>query len=222
MMMWWAWAGVPLGVYNIVQSFNVALQVQPQILSFLSLITWIQCHHYQKRWSLSRSLAVVVPVASVMGGIEAVLIVALRMGVRRGVHWPLTLMAVLAVVFLAAGVLRHYWDIWVHRTVRGISWLFVGIDAAGDLFSLVSVIFQPELDVLGMVTYGVELVLWLGVFACGVYFNLWPWLKKKRAGGGSDPGDSSSERASREVDHTQAGGDMSGSSEIQLQFRKRS
>lgn len=48
MMMLWAWAGIPLGAYNIVKNFNVALQVQPQILTVLSLVTWIQCYHYQK------------------------------------------------------------------------------------------------------------------------------------------------------------------------------
>jgi hypothetical protein len=48
-------------------------------------------------------------------------------------------MAVLSACLLAAGVLRHYWDIYIHRTVRGISFFFVGIDAAGDLFSLISV-----------------------------------------------------------------------------------
>lgn len=92
----------------------------------------------------------------------------------------MTLMAVLSAVLLAAGVLRHYWDIWVHRTVRGISFVFVGIDAAGDLFSLTSVLFQPTLDILGMVIYGSELVLWLGVFACGWYYNFLPWIRKKR------------------------------------------
>ncbi|EKG20654.1 hypothetical protein MPH_02009 [Macrophomina phaseolina MS6] len=116
MMMWWAWAGVPLGVYNIVQSFNIALQVQPQILSFLSLVTWIQCYHYQRNWKLLHSLAVIIPIASFMAGIETALVFALRIAVQRDVRWPLTLMAVLAAVFLAAGVLRHYWDIWVHRT----------------------------------------------------------------------------------------------------------
>lgn len=30
-------------------------------------------------------------------------------------------------------------EIWFHRTVRGISFIFLGIDAAGDVFSLVSV-----------------------------------------------------------------------------------
>lgn len=48
MMMLWAWAGVPLGVYNIVSNFNVALRIQPQILTVLSLVTWAQCYYYQR------------------------------------------------------------------------------------------------------------------------------------------------------------------------------
>lgn len=48
MMMLWAWAGVPLGVYNIAKDFNVALRIQPQILTFLSLVTWIQCFYYER------------------------------------------------------------------------------------------------------------------------------------------------------------------------------
>ena len=62
---------------------------------------------------------------------------------RKNLAWPSTLMAVLAAVLLAAGVLRHYWDIYTHRTVRGISFIFVGIDAAGDLFSLISICKPP-------------------------------------------------------------------------------
>jgi hypothetical protein len=54
-------------------------------------------------------------------------------------------MGVFSTVLLSAGVLRHYWDIYVHRTVRGISFIFVGIDAAGDVFSLVSVCESPFL-----------------------------------------------------------------------------
>lgn len=51
----------------------------------------------------------------------------------------MTLMGVLSTVLLSAGVLRHYYDIYVEKTVRGISFLFVAIDAAGDVFSLISV-----------------------------------------------------------------------------------
>jgi hypothetical protein len=103
----------------------------------------------------------------------------LRKGKERGIEWPVTLMAVLAALFLALGVLRHYWDIYQHRTVRGISFFFVGLDAMGDLTSILSVLFQPSLDVLGLIIYGVELALWIGIFACGGYYNLRPWLQAK-------------------------------------------
>jgi hypothetical protein len=167
MMLLWACAGVPLGVYNIVENFNVALRIQPQILTFLSLITWMQCKYYGSKWPRTRTIMIAIPVAVVMGGIECGLIFALRRAKHNRVEWPITFMAVLSACFLCAGVLRHYWDIYRERTVRGISFLFVGIDALGDLTSLISIFFQPHLDVLGMVIYGSELVLWLGVFACG-------------------------------------------------------
>lgn len=139
-----------------------------------------------------------MPIACIMGGIEAALIVALRIAKDQDLDWPLILMAVLSASLLAAGVLRHYWDIYVHRTVRGISFLFVGIDAAGDVFSLVSVIFQPKLDILGLVIYGSELILWIGVFACGGYYNLTPWARKKLAN--STNGNASSAAQSSALD----------------------
>jgi hypothetical protein len=130
-----------------------------------------------------RSLALVVPVACIMGGIQAGLIIALGIAKERGLQWPMILVAVLAAALLAAGVLRHYVDIYLHRTVRGISFLFVGLDALGDVFSLLSVIFHgSRLDILGMVIYATELVLWIGIFACGAYYNLAPWLKEVRSG----------------------------------------
>ena len=41
------------------------------------------------------------------------------------------------------------------------------------------IVFQPTLDILGMVIYATEFVLWCGVFACGGYFNLAPWVRQK-------------------------------------------
>lgn len=40
-------------------------------------------------------------------------------------------------------------------------------------------VFQPKLDILGMVIYATEFMLWCGVFACAGYFNLMPWMRKK-------------------------------------------
>ncbi|KAK5528056.1 hypothetical protein LTR25_010722 [Vermiconidia calcicola] len=154
MMLLWACAGIPLGVYNIVEDFNVALKIQPQILTSLSLLTWIQCKYYGNKWPWTKSASIVAPVAAVMGGIECGLVFALRRAKHNHTEWPITLMAVLSACFLSAGVLRHYWDIYKERTVRGISFIFVAIDAMGDLTSLISVFFQPKLDILGMVIYG--------------------------------------------------------------------
>ena len=205
MMMLWAWAGVPLGAYNIVSELSIALRIQPQILTLLSLVTWIQCYYYERvsqssshrtkliplqKWTVARSLATVVPIVAVMAGVQAALIVGLRILKERHVEWPMILTAVLSAALLAAGVLRHYWDIWVHRAVRGISFLFVGIDAAGDVFSLMSILFQPTLDVLAIVIYATELVLWCGVFACGGYYNFLPWVQKKWLAQGSRDGQS--------------------------------
>ncbi|KAF2134517.1 hypothetical protein P153DRAFT_380332 [Dothidotthia symphoricarpi CBS 119687] len=195
MMMLWAWAGVPLGVYNNVEEFNIALRIQPQILTLLSLTTWIQCYYYERKWSVWRSLALVIPVACLMGGTQAGLIIGVRHAKDNNITWPEKLMAILSAVLLAAGVLRHYVDIYLHRTVRGISFIFVGLDAAGDVFSLLSVVFQSTFDVLGAVIYSTELVLWIGIFACGAYYNLIPWIKEKRNRGKSVAATNSNGRA---------------------------
>jgi hypothetical protein len=132
-----------------------------------------------QQWHALKSAIAFTVMAGLMAGIEVGLIMALRVAKTRHLQWPQILMAVLSASLLSAGVLTHYWDIYVHRTVRGISFIFVGIDAAGDVFSLVSVFFQPTLDILGMVIYGSELLLWTGVFICGAYFNLLPWARNR-------------------------------------------
>jgi hypothetical protein len=116
-----------------------------------------------------------------MGGVQAGLIFAIQHAKEESLHWPSILMAVASASLLAAGVLRHYVDVYLYRTVRGISFIFVGIDALGDVFSLISVVFQPKLDIMGMVIYGTELVLWIGIFVCGARYNLIPLITARRA-----------------------------------------
>jgi hypothetical protein len=138
-----------------------------------------------------------------MGGVEAGLIFAIRHAKKEGLHWPTIVMAVASATLLAAGVLRHYVNVYLYRTVRGISFIFVGIDALGDVFSLLSVVFQRKLDVLGMVIYGTKLVLWIGIFACGAYYNLMPWMTANRVERKSKRNQSdNTETASAEIDAT--------------------
>jgi hypothetical protein len=48
-----------------------------------------------------------------------------------------------------------------------------------DLFLANNIsVCEPRIDILGMVIYGIELALWLGIFACGGIFNFMPWVLK--------------------------------------------
>ncbi|ORY78018.1 PQ loop repeat-domain-containing protein [Leucosporidium creatinivorum] len=174
MMLLWASAGVPLGVYNISKNFNLALQIQPQILTFLSLVTFAQVKYYKARWSLPHCLLTVSLLLALLGSLELGLIFALRPALHSRLEWPLQLMAALSALLLALGVGRHYVDVWQHRDVRGISFLFVAVDAMGDLTSLLSLFFEAPFDYVGCVIYSVELVMWIGIMGLGVWYHFWP------------------------------------------------
>jgi hypothetical protein len=93
-MLLWSFAGIPLGVYNIAQNLNIALQIQPQLLTVLSLITWGQCLYYKKvcfflitmeiaaeieqKYSLRKVIYVLSVMAVFLGGLEVALIFALK------------------------------------------------------------------------------------------------------------------------------------------------
>jgi hypothetical protein len=39
-------------------------------------------------------------------------------------------------------------------------------------------VFGTTIDILGIIIYGTELTLWIGIFICGGIFNLLPWIKE--------------------------------------------
>jgi len=92
MIFLWTCAGVPLGIYNILK-LNLALQIQPQILTTLSLVTFAQCIYYERvlptnhfadpqRYPFLKSVAIVLSVAIVMAGIEVAGVFGLRVKTR--------------------------------------------------------------------------------------------------------------------------------------------
>ncbi|GAA5831396.1 hypothetical protein JCM11251_004012 [Rhodosporidiobolus azoricus] len=174
MMLLWAAAGIPLGAYNIASNLNIALQVQPQILTFLSLVTFTQVKYYKKHWSVRQCALVLALSCAVLGGIETGLVFALYAASNDHLDWPYILMAILAALLLCLGVGRHYADVWQHQEVRGVSLLFVGIDAMGDLTSLLSVFFEEEVDYIALVAYAAELALWTGILALAGWYHFYP------------------------------------------------
>lgn len=78
MMFLWAACGVPFGAYSIIQNFNVPIQVQPQCFMGLCLVSWAQVLVYGRRWRAWTAALLGVAVAAACAGIEAALILTLR------------------------------------------------------------------------------------------------------------------------------------------------
>ena len=81
MMFLWALCAPPYGVYAIVQDFNIPVQMQPQIFTFLTLIAWSQTLIYSHRWATWKATAAGIGVGALLGGIEVMLVFCFRVSI---------------------------------------------------------------------------------------------------------------------------------------------
>lgn len=173
MLMLWASCGVPFGVYAIVQNFSIALQLQPQCFAGLTLIAWGQTLYYHNRWRAWTATAVTILVAIAFAAIEAILIITLRIPYYKGVKWPMMMMAILASVMLAIGLIPPYFELAKRNgRVIGINFVFLTVDYAGAFFSLMALAAQHTFDVLGGGLYLVTMFLEMGIF---ISQAVWLW-----------------------------------------------
>ncbi|MCJ1279397.1 hypothetical protein MMC21_007221 [Puttea exsequens] len=177
MMFLWALCAPPYGVYAIVQDFNIPVQMQPQIFTFLTLIAWSQTLIYSHRWATWKATAAGIGVGALLGGIEVMLVFCFRIVYRRGINAPVVAIGVLAVVLQSAGFIPLYYDIFKRKgRVIGINFIFLAIDSLGAVFGLASLVVQPEFDALGISDFIAILV------GEGVVFLAQPlWLYRTRA-----------------------------------------
>ncbi|KAJ5833473.1 hypothetical protein N7474_001784 [Penicillium riverlandense] len=170
MMFLWAICSVPMGAYLILQQVNIPLQIQPQIFGFFSLISWGQILYYNHNYSRVKAVLTCAATVVLFGGLEALLILTLRIPYNNGVRWPDLVVGVVAAILLSAGLLPPYFELWKrHGRVIGFSesrpdWVFLGIDTMGGLFSLFALAAQGTFDILAGVLYIIVVVLELGIY----------------------------------------------------------
>ncbi|KAI3548129.1 PQ loop repeat protein [Colletotrichum filicis] len=80
-------------------------------------------------------------------------------------------MAIVAAILLAGGVLRHYLQMLKTRSDAGLSLKFATLDLSGDVASLLSVIFHKTLKIYGIVIYGSELAIWVGLIGLAIHYR---------------------------------------------------
>ncbi|RAL02485.1 PQ-loop repeat-containing protein [Aspergillus ibericus CBS 121593] len=168
----WAICAVPMGVYLILQEVNLPMQIQPQIFGTFSAVIWAQILISYKYTTL-KATGACIGLLAVMGGVEVLLVLTLRIPYNKGITWPDILVGAIATVLLAAGVLPIYVELWKRRgRVVGINWVFLGIDTMGGLFSLFALVAQGSFDILGGIMYLVVVILEMGIYTSHIIWRI--------------------------------------------------
>ncbi|PAV19593.1 pq loop repeat protein [Pyrrhoderma noxium] len=178
LMLIWGTVAVPLGVFAIVQNLNIPLIIQPQVFGFLSIVSWSQCLYYGQRKSLKRVIPLALSILIFMGGFEAGMVFAIKPATRAGNLKPLTFFGVMSSVQIALGLLPQYYEIYKFGEVKGISMFFMAVDILGGVFSLLSLVFKEDFDVLAGVAYSLVVVLDGVVVILAIILN--PRANRKR------------------------------------------
>jgi len=171
LMFLWAVAAVFLGIYNLSRDINLPLIVQPQIFGFLSVLSWVQCLYYSQKRSLRFCLFMLTLYCLIGGGFEAGMVSISKHELNKGNERPVQFFAIATSVMFAMGLLPQYWEIWKRKKVIGVSYYFITVDTLGGVFSLLSLVFKPEFDILAAIAYSLVVVMDLPILISALILN---------------------------------------------------
>ena len=173
MMFLWALSGVPFLIYFFGTDGSIPLRIQPQLFTFFCIISWAQALYYPPVSMGKRKFTTYVLSFVVLAiGAEVGFILWLRPLHRRGITWPMLIIGIVASVLLALGLVPPYFEIAKRKgRVVGLNFLFLGMDSAGALFSMLSIVVGT-MDIMSLVLYAIVLVMELGIFGCYIVWYL--------------------------------------------------
>lgn len=94
-----------------------------------------------------------------------------KAGIDNNVKGTIEAAGIIPVVVLTVGFFPQYADILRHRSVVGVSMVFIAGDASGSVFSIISLALRDEFDLLAAMNYILVLVCDMIVVGFFVYFN---------------------------------------------------
>ncbi|KAI9695390.1 MAG: hypothetical protein M1820_008645 [Bogoriella megaspora] len=164
-------AAVPSGIYNVVQRFNIPLQIQPQCMALLCLVCWGQTLYWGSKFRVWTAILTTMIMILAFGGLELLIILVARPPYDRGIDWPMTFIGVCAACLYGAGLAPPYFEARKRKGRQiGINFWFLFIDMMGGVFSLLALVAQQHYDILGGTQYIVVIFLELGIFASHYYW----------------------------------------------------
>ncbi|KAF9998362.1 hypothetical protein BGZ80_006647 [Entomortierella chlamydospora] len=173
MFLLWTLAALGFGSYGIVEGLSIPIIIQPHIFGFFSTLCYVQCKYYsqKERWPLPRVIVATIMLFLILAGVEVGAIYATRAGVDHNVKGTIDAAGILPVVLLGVGFFPQYVDIFRLRSVVGVSMVFIAGDAAGSVFSLISLAFREKFDLLAAMNYIIVFVCDMIIVASYVYYN---------------------------------------------------
>lgn len=167
MLFLWSASGVPFSIFFVSRNASIPIQIQPQCFTFLCLVTWAQTLHYPPvSQSKKKTLVYVSAFVIVSVALEVGFIIPLKKAYEKGIMWPSLIFGIIAAILLAIGLLPPYFELAKRQgRVVGINFVFLTLDFSGAFFSVLSVAFAKEVDILGIIIYCVVGFLELGIFA---------------------------------------------------------
>ncbi len=182
MLFLWTASGVPFSIFFVSRDASIPIQIQPQCFTFLCLVTWAQTLHYppvsqsKKKTILYVGLFLIISIA-----LEVGFIIPLKRLTAKNIMWPSLIFGILASILLAVGLLPPYFELAKRQgRVVGINFVFLSLDFSGALFSVLSVAFAREVDVLGIVLYCIVGFMELGIFSSHLIWYLRIGRKMKK------------------------------------------
>lgn len=142
----WVAGSIPQGTYLVVQNINIPLIIQPQLFSTFAIIAMSQCWHYAHRISARKCILGAIATGIIAGGFEVGFYFLCKLGEHRGNSAGTKTMGVVGAVLIVVGLVPQFYEIWKFKEVKGISLLFLAIDCAGGVFSLLSLVFKESFD----------------------------------------------------------------------------
>ncbi|ODV63375.1 Ilt1p [Ascoidea rubescens DSM 1968] len=200
MMILWAISGIPFSIYFFMTDASIPIKVQPQAFTACAVIAFSQALYYPPVSMKVRKLCFWTGGFIVVGvAIEAVAIVFLTPVHEDGTEWPSIIIGTLASILLASGLIPAYFELAKRQgRVVGINFVFLLIDCAGSLLSMISLLIG-SMDIMGFVLYLVLLALEIGIFLSHfIWWCRFRWLKKDKV---------SDEESSLEIVHEITSGD---------------
>ncbi|KAF9937117.1 hypothetical protein BGZ65_001780, partial [Modicella reniformis] len=157
MFLLWTLASLGFGSYGIVEHLSIPIIVQPHLFGFFSTICYLQCMYYRQKTSRQKTFFISVGMFVLLAGIEVGAIFATLAGVNHNVFGTMDAAGALPVVLLFLGFLPQYTDFLRNHSVQGVSMVFITADAAGSIFSLISLALRDEFDLLAAMNYVIVL-----------------------------------------------------------------